>query len=460
VKIRLANSAALGIRGKSTDPLTEIPVELHPANWRLFHPDGRPYLPEELPLSRAVLKGEVTQDEEVIIRRSDGESRWVLASGAPVRNAKGDIVAGVVVFPDITDRKKAEVELRESEERFRRVFEDGPMGMAMLNDTFRFMRVNPAFASMLGYTAEELLRLSVAEITHPDDLTKNMEQVRRLMRDDIPIYQTEKRYLSKTGQVVWGLLHVSALHDKNGRFRCFLAIIGNISERKRNEVALLKSEEELRTSLDEKVALLREVHHRVKNNLQIISSLINLEARRMPSPEVLSFLNDTQSRIRAMALLHEALYGSENLARVNVPRYVDGLCAHIARSYNSANRRIKLCLEVEDVGLPMERIIPLGLIINELVSNAYKYAFANRTDGEVTVRLHVEEERCILTVMDNGVGLPPDYDPGKATTLGLRLVLNLTRQLDGHFAIHRDSGARFEIDFQRVTAGPSLAHDV
>jgi two-component sensor histidine kinase len=215
----------------------------------------------------------------------------------------------------------------------------------------------------------------------------------------------------------------------------------DITERKR-------AEEALQSSLHEKELLLKEVHHRVKNNLQVISSLLSLQTGKIQSPELQAFLRDTRNRVRAMALLHETLYRSGNLARVSVPDYVKSICEHVAQSYASDAASIRLRTEISEVSLDLDRAIPAGLIISELVSNALKHAFRGRREGDILVELTgVDSGHVALTVTDDGIGLPEGMDPNESQTLGLLLVHTLTRQLGGKLTIRSGTGTAFEIVF-------------
>ena len=205
---------------------------------------------------------------------------------------------------------------------------------------------------------------------------------------------------------------------------------------------------DLQTSLEEKEALLKEVHHRVKNNLQMISSLLNLQAARVTDRTAYELLGESRNRIRAMALVHENLYRAGNFARVPMSTHIQGLCAHLIRGYGLSEHRVELTTDVDEVELDLDRAISVGLIISELVSNALKHAFPDARAGSVRVELKLLEERqYALAVIDDGVGLPPDRDDGNAGSLGLQLVNDLTQQLHGRIAVKRGSGTNFTVTF-------------
>ena len=200
-------------------------------------------------------------------------------------------------------------------------------------------------------------------------------------------------------------------------------------------------EESLRESLEDKTALLKELHHRVKNNLQIVVSLLSLQTRRVEDQNLKTSLQDTRDRIHSMALLHEMLYRSDNLAQINFVAYVEELCRQLKRSFGSSAARV--CVESSFVwiGLPLEQSVPCGLIINELVTNAFKHAFRNKPVGVVTVKLQSSDRRAlILSIKDNGVGLPSGFDPASSNTLGIQLVCSLASQLKGQLTVERSDG--------------------
>ena len=202
-------------------------------------------------------------------------------------------------------------------------------------------------------------------------------------------------------------------------------------------------------SLEEKEALLKEVHHRVKNNLQLISSLLNLQAARVSDPAVAALFADSRNRVRAMALVHENLYRAGNFARIAMNSHIHNLCAQLARAYEVQGRGVKLDTQVDDVHLDLNRAVSCGLIVNELVSNALKHAFPNGREGTVTVEFKLsEDKRHILTVRDDGIGLPPGFEPRRCESLGLQLVQDLSQQLHGTMAVGSTRpGATFTLVF-------------
>jgi two-component sensor histidine kinase len=218
-----------------------------------------------------------------------------------------------------------------------------------------------------------------------------------------------------------------------------------------------KAEEQIRASLREKEVLLKEVHHRVKNNLQIISSLLNLQSEYIRDPEMLKVFNESQQRVKSMALVHEMLYRSSNLAEVDFADYVRELSTQLVRSYGTSAKAVEFRLNVDPVALGIDRAIPCGIILNELVSNALKYGFPNGRRGAVYVDVKSGPNRTLrMVVGDNGVGLPEGFNLDEAESLGLKLVRMLTYQLQGELRVERSSallgggtGTEFTITLQQ-----------
>ncbi len=209
-----------------------------------------------------------------------------------------------------------------------------------------------------------------------------------------------------------------------------------------------KDEEKIKASLKEKDVLLKEVHHRVKNNMQIISSMLGLQSNYVNDQFVNNILLDSQNRIKSMALIHEKLYQSDNMASINISDYVSSLMLNLSSSYSSINERVSFKTNIENISLNLNTAIPLGLIINELITNSIKHAFPNDKKGEIFIELKgVNTNECELVIKDNGIGLPIEFDINTTKTLGLQLVKVLVEQIDGRLEIINNSGATFNITF-------------
>jgi PAS domain S-box-containing protein len=344
---------------------------------------------------------------------------------SPVFNDQGEITHFVSVKKDITERKKAEDALKASEEKLRSIFEESPIGICLSAKNGQCLQVNNAFAQMLGYTAKETTEMTWYDFSDPADLFHEKKLIRRCLNKEISNYQIEKRLLRKNGEIFWVNVTATIVIDNKGEISYYLSMIQDITEKR-------ISEEKLKTSLKEKDVLLQEIHHRVKNNLQVISSLLKLQSEYIEDPVVLSMFSDSYNRIKVMAFIHETLYQSQDLAKISAKDYIPNLVNNLLRSYN-LGKGIELKLDIDDILLNVDTAIPCGLIINELVSNSLKYAFTS-----VTIE---------LIIADNGKGLPEGFNFQETESLGLQLVCNLTTQLQGEINQKSDTGTAYQIIF-------------
>jgi two-component sensor histidine kinase/PAS domain-containing protein len=249
--------------------------------------------------------------------------------------------------------------------------------------------------------------------------------------------------------VTWLDTRVSLLHDSRGMPAGRLVVLRDITKRKLAEEELMRSNEALSASVHEKEVLLKEIHHRVKNNLQIVSSILSLQSDSTGGESLATALKDSQDRIRSMALIHEKLYQSRDISRVDFAEYVRSLTAGLSHSYMTGPG-VSIVIDIERIFLDIDQAIPCGLIINELVTNSLKYAFPDRRPGEIRISLARNGGNCVLTVTDNGVGLPPGLDFRNTPSLGLQLACMLTGQLEGTIELDPAGGTRFKITFAEI----------
>lgn len=349
------------------------------------------------------------------------------------------------IIQDISDRKRIEIVLQESEERFRLAFEDAATGMTMVAINGEFLKVNRSLCEILGFTEQELTALTFQEITHPDDLAADRQYIHQLIAGEISGCQFQKRYIHKQGHIIWIHLSVSLVRGIRQQPQYFIAQIQDITDRKTAEIKLTKS-------LQEKEVMLQEIHHRVKNNLQVICSLLNLQSRYLTDEKILKAFKETQTRVKSMALVHEQLYQSTNLSEIVLSDYIKQLTGNLFRAY-SISSNIKYNFEVEDFNLDLDTAVPCGLIINELITNAIKYAFNSQDRGEISIQATANEENSlVLVIEDNGIGMKPRDDFATIKSLGLRLVKNLTEQLLGKYEIvtEQNVGTKFKFTFDRI----------
>jgi PAS domain S-box-containing protein len=403
-------------------------------------------LPEDLPVAVSSL-GDVVRGAndgkptEYRFRRRDGSVIVLESLGS--NHLGNPAVGGLIINTrDITDRRKAEESLRQSERLFRDVFEHSPVGILLLSLDGRILRTNARICQLVGYTDPELREKNVMDLTHPDDLDRSAKLLESLQDTGDSVLPIQKRYIAKDGSVVWVEGVTTPVRDGNGAVQYIIAHIQDVGER-------LKAEDRMLASLKEKEVLLKEIHHRVKNNLQVISSMLSLQSETVRDPRMLSMFSESQDRIRSMALIHEVLYRSEDLAAVPFGEYSRTLLGRLMSAYGA--RTVRTEMRVQDFALGVDQAIPCGLILNELVTNALKHAFPDDRAGLVCLNVALEEGRCHLGVTDDGVGLPEGFDAAETNTLGMQLVVTLTKQLEGRLEItSADPGAAFNLSFPVV----------
>ena len=289
--------------------------------------------------------------------------------------------------------------------------------------------VSPQIEEALGFTREEWLEDPVRwyHAIHPADRGRWSVDAAHMLMSGEPL-RAAYRVLARDGRVIWFQCEAKMIRRENGRPWFIHGIGFDITERK-------TAEEQLLASLREKEAMLKEIHHRVKNNLAVVSSLFYLQSTYTSDAPTRKILQESQDRVRSMALVHEILYGSEDLGIVDFGTYAAGLAQQLIRTYSLGEGSVKLRTELAPVRLSVDRAIPCGLILNEMMTNALKHAFPGGGRGTVHLVLRDKPGECLLEVSDDGVGPPPGLDFEKAQSFGLRLIRTLSRQLDGDFQL-------------------------
>jgi PAS domain S-box-containing protein len=342
---------------------------------------------------------------------------------------------------DITERKKIEVALNATETRYRRLFETAQDGILILDaETGQIVEVNPFLIAFLGFSREQFLGKKLWEIGLFKDIVANKDNFEELHRkesiryENLPLETADGRNIA-----VEFVSNVYMVNDK----KVIQCNIRDITERK-------KLAELINVSLAEKETLLREIHHRVKNNLQIISSILNLQIRKIDDPRTIEVLKDSQTRVQAMALVHEHLYRGKDFSHIDLKNYIAALGKGIFQMYEAGNKGIRFDLNIRDVYVDINTAIPLGLISNELITNSLKYAFKDRKDGKISITATEDPQALTFIVADNGTGMPESITLENQTSLGLRLVRTLTGQLDGTVTIDRSEGTKFTFTIPKV----------
>jgi PAS domain S-box-containing protein len=344
----------------------------------------------------------------------------------------------IVHTEDQTERKRAEIELQKSEEKYRSLASVSDRTFVVDRDC-RYLFANENYLRLFGPESGSVIGRKYGEL-HNQERSKVLADAVKYVFETGNICQSE-HFGAKTNQ--YFLQKFSPIRNSDGSIYAVTVISIDITERKR-------AEEQLQASLREKNILLNEIHHRVKNNLQVISGLLYLQTKRSKNPEVIESFQESQNRIQAMMLVHEKLYHSKDFSRIDLASYVRSLSEELFQSYTIHPGKIDIAIQAnEEVYVDIIKAVPCGLILNELISNALKHAFPEDRQGELQIIIRETKNREIeIVVRDNGVGLPDDIDIQGSRSLGLDLVTGFTQnQLDGQVEVKRDNGTEFRITF-------------
>lgn len=395
------------------------------------------------PCVAEVLRGN-RQELELALLTTEGlrQLRMTLIPHQP-RSAEVAGFFGMAV--DITGRKALELRLRDSEQRYRSLFDNLNSGFALhevIVDSagapadYKFLAMNAAFASMGGLDAASSVGRRISELASNlgDGLARRITALGRVALDGVPIHFEERV------ETTQGWYEMVAFRPAPGQFA---VIAQDITQRK-------VAEQGLQLALQEKETLLKEVYHRVKNNLQVVQSLLSLQQRSMDDGPGCAALEDSVQRVRAMALIHEKLYQSGNLAGISLADYVQDLVKQIAEASGAGKRGVEIRARIADVAVGLDNAIPFGLLVTELVANSLKHGFPGERGGEVLVELSIPAGVPRLRVWDDGVGLPPALDVERSTTMGLQVAVSLARQLGGRLRANAGAHAEFVAELPRL----------
>ena len=346
------------------------------------------------------------------------------------------------VLNDITERKNLEQALLENEEKFRMMFDDSPLGIFQTSMDERIIYVNNSFAQILGYDSvnetKRALNFNLSSIYVESGKRKLI--IEEINNSNDGRHVEELQLYKKDKNVVIVLASFTKVYDEINNIYMLEGYIEDITERKTNEI-------KLKESLHEKEILLKEIHHRVKNNLQIISSLLNLQQNYLKNKEDVRIFQDSQNRVKSMAIIHEKLYESKDLSKVDLRDYINSLTHYLYLSYGVEYGRIKLVLDIDEIYFEIEKSISFGILINELISNCLKHAFPDGRKGTIMISLKKDGNKLEFIIKDDGKGLPGNFDISEINSLGLKLINNLTMQLNGFMEIDTVEGTAFKITF-------------
>ncbi len=394
-------------------------------------------------LNDVYLKQNPGTPTEFRILKANGEYLPVETVSQNMMDVPG--IEGIVVTTHpIGERKIMEDALRDSEEKYRTLFNSDPDYTVLVGLDGVILDVNSATIDFTGLSKEELIGSNFAELYmfSAEDETLQLENFTQVIEtQEVQTFQC--KIFNKEGEYSWIESKLVPL-EKEDKIHSILVIATDVTDRK-------KATDKLESSLKEKEVLLKEIHHRVKNNMQIISSLLNLQTQHVYDDEIIiDVLKESQNRVKSMAMIHEKLYQSKDFTNIKFKDYIERLVSELFYSYNINRDQIKQLLDVDDVLLNIETAVPCGLIISELVSNSLKHAFPSGRKGELKVSLRLQDDEYHLSISDDGVGFPEDLDYKNTESLGLQLVNSLVGQIDGNIQLDKSKGTEFKINFKAL----------
>jgi PAS domain S-box-containing protein len=407
----------------------------------------------------------IIETYEVELTCKDGSSLWALVNSKPLFDENWKNIGILAMLTDITERKKAEEKLRESEEKYRSFTQSFEGIVFQLDNNFFPEFMHGGVEEITGYLEEDFLsgRVSLISSIHPEDVPFVLKDQEEIQSSPYNLYRKlDFRLIHRNGKIKWLRQIYQNVQGKNGKPDKYQGNLYDITEKKEAEIALGKMEEFRQ----------KEIHHRIKNNLQVISSLLDLQAEKfinnrecIKDSEILEAFRESQDRVVSIALIHEELHEGAGTNTLNFSLYLKRLVKNLFHTYRLGHADISLNIELEEkIFFDMDAAVPLGLIVNELVSNSLKHAFPGRETGKIQIKLYREEAaedkqdntikkmngnlkstRFILMVSDNGIGISRAVDIKNSDTLGIQLVNLLVEQLEGEIEIKRDNGTEFII---------------
>jgi PAS domain S-box-containing protein len=433
-EIFLNNKASLDLLGLSEDQL--LGKTSFDKSWNIIHEDGSEFSGQEHPVPRAIKTKQAVRGAVMgIYRQSKKDRAWLLVDAIPRLDAHGEVSNVICTFNDITQLKEAEKSLQLS--RFTIDHSSDPV--FWIKPDGEFADMNPAACASLGYTRHEMLRMKIfdvdANLTH-ETWPRYWRELREKKSMTLSSRQTRKDGTSLDVEI-----NANFIVFDEREFNC--VFVRDVTDRKKAERALLASNHE-------KDLLIKEIHHRVKNNLQLISSILYIKMKTMDQSDIKSFLEETRQKIRSIALIHERLLQAQSVNEVDIADYLGKLIIDLQMSITRSDLKVKIDTQIEPEQMHLDTAIYYGLIINELVTNSIKHAFNDRAQGNIQIRVNQREGQRQLIVSNDGNPLPEGIMPGQSGSFGMQLLDIFIKQLKGQLEIDRSHGTTFRISFQAV----------
>lgn len=380
-------------------------------------------------------------ESELEIFLKEPVNLWILAQKTPIYDDEKVLQGHLLIVQNINPRKTVEKALNYIEERYKTLTDMSPDSIAVTIDK-KIVFANKSSLKLLGAkNTEEIMGKNIIDFIHP-----NFIEIAKKRHYEVYIKRNPQDFIEEKIITLDGITKdievgdVPIMYDNQPAVQL---VVRDITERK-------KLENSLKKSLKEKDLMMKEIHHRVKNNLMVIQSLLQLQSRYIKDKDALNIFRESQNRAKSMALIHQRLYQSDDLKRIDFGEYARSLSIDLFRSNANSPELINLDIDVEKVMLDVNTAIPLGLILNELVTNSLKHAFPDGKSGKISVKFHPDGSKFNLTVSDNGAGIPENLDDEKSDSLGLRLVNSLCEQIGADLNINNKNGTTFEIKFEDV----------
>lgn len=406
----------------------------------LIHPDDQKKVWDEIQFA---LKEKRQFTLIYRIKTSTNVEKWVWEKGIGVFDSNGELIFLEGFITDITSRKLSEENLKESKEKYRTIIDTAGEAILLYDTRGTVLEINQRALELFAFKKEEIIGKPLIKLL--PKLKINKKEALMAFKDVMmgkQISKTEWTFTNKNDEEKVVVAHYTRL-KKDKKTIGLTLLLEDITERK-------KAENEIIRSLEEKEVLLKEIHHRVKNSLQIIDSLLSLQSAQIETPNDLELFRESRNRVKVLSHLYETLYNSKDLVNLYIPEYIGKIIYNLTSTYNISSDKIEIQTEISNISLSIETSMPMGIIITEIISNSIKYSFPGDLKGKITIKLEKENEKFILTITDNGVGLGKDFDVENTDTLGLKLVYLLAEQLDAHIELDTTYGNTFKIIFKEL----------
>lgn len=387
------------------------------------------------------LKEEEQMEADLVLLNGENDAVQVHALFSLLKDINGKNQGVVGYYLDNSSKLKTERSLKETEAKFSALFRDAATGIIISDLEGKIADYNAACERILNLKKSEAVGKTIQEFYQPGEDDEEAAFMTQCESGDRTSYQIDRQLKTADGRMIWGRITTSMILGEDDKNQFIVRMLEDITQQKENTEFIEKS-------LEEKQVLLREVHHRVKNNLQVIQSLLRMQGRESKGSSFEPLLRESQNRIRSIALIHEQLYRQDDFAEIDFADYLNLLLRQVFRTFEMGTTRISSRIEFRDVYLSLTKAIPCALIINELVTNSIKYAFKDKDAGIISISAEKKEGLLTLTIHDDGIGFCDEIDIDASETLGLKIVRTLTRQIGGTMDICGKDGAKFKLTFE------------